>query len=156
MSAPFVFVPCSGSKADGDELPAVERYTGTLHRLAMRAALAITDEQHVLIVSAFYGLLKLDDMTKPYDARIDGLNFDDARALRGRVQAGVARMFLVDGFDPLDSALVSLCPRPYTELLLTAPAIEQAGIVRPLDDCGGIGGMRSVLSTLARDGRRVA
>jgi hypothetical protein len=67
---PFVVVPCGGAKLARPAI-AEELYTGSFHRLAMRAARAMTDRHRIRILSARYGLLELDDEVEPYEQRMD-------------------------------------------------------------------------------------
>lgn len=139
-AAPFVVVPCSGAKRPEPELPARERYTGQLHRLAMDAALTLTSEDRVRIMSARYGLLTLDQITEPYDRRVDDLNAEDLRQLKSWVHCDAISMHHQDP----DAPVVALVPGPYADVMAWSPLLERK-MVRPFDGCGGIGGMRSIL-----------
>lgn len=158
---PWVVVPCSGAKADDARLPAGERYTGSFHRAAMVAARRITeDDRLILIASARYGLIALDEVTEPYDRRLDALGHDDLRQWLGWVQcdagsrwtAGRYAVRTMNGIRPRagrpGAPVILFTPAFYTEKLLTIPLIARHA-VRPLpfEGCGGIGEMRHVLST---------
>lgn len=68
---PVVIVPCGGVKAAGT-LPAGEKYIGSYHRMTRKAAAAIAARTgaRVLILSALYGLLELDNLVDDYDLRM--------------------------------------------------------------------------------------
>ncbi|MFD9593109.1 DUF6884 domain-containing protein [Kitasatospora sp. NPDC059973] len=64
-----IIVPCGGAKLD-DVAPAGEMYTGTYHRAARRAAEQLAGPGgRVIILSAKYGLLPLDQWIRPYDLK---------------------------------------------------------------------------------------
>lgn len=166
MTAPYVIVPCSGAKADGEHLPARERYTGSLHRLALRAALALTDEDHVRIASARYGLLRLNDDTEPYDLRLDAQTVAEARLWRTRVQIAAGDIW--NSWCALDPAVgfstlrtdapraVLLTPTLYSLRLYEASHFIARVASRPLEGCTGIGEMRHVLATIVTSGQVAA
>lgn len=156
---PFVVVPCSAAKAPGSGLPARDRYVGSFHRLAMAAALRITEPQWVRIASAHYGLLHLDDLTEPYDVRLDALSAPQARRWRSRVETAACDMWVaglhgrLGGLGPFlgrpGAPLVLFTPAAYTDALLAAHPYFGRHAVRPLpfEGCRGIGEMRHVLTT---------
>lgn len=143
----FVVVPCSAGKRPELSLPARERYTGTLHRLAMAAALALVDEDRVRIASAKYGLLCLDDLTVPYDLRIEALDRHDRLAWRSKMHCDACRMHKVDP----DAEVIALVPALYVEAMRWSPMLARK-IVDPLAGCGGIGGMRHRLAVIRDTG----
>lgn len=149
-ATPWVIVPCSGSKRPEPVLPARERYTGPLHKLAMRAALTLTTPDRVRIQSARYGLLELDDRTVPYDMEASKLNADDARAFRSKAHCDACSMYWKDGRRPgyEMEPVIALVPVAYLEVLEWSPLLNRA-LVRPLAGCGGIGVMRQRLSAIA-------
>lgn len=101
-----VVVSCGGRKADG---PAVagELYTGSYHRAMRRAADALTrDGGRVLILSARYGLVELDELLAPYELRLGDAGAVSAERVREQAEAlGVA-----------DEAVTVLGGRAYVEL----------------------------------------
>lgn len=145
--APFVVVPCSGAKAPGPSLPAVERYTGGLHRLAMQAARTLTSDDRIRVASARYGLLELHQLTEPYDQRIDGLAADDLFALKSRIHVDGIRM---DHEDPT-AEVIALVPAAYVDAMSWSPMLARK-LVTPLAGVAGVGEMRGRLAGL-RDGR---
>lgn len=166
MSEVYVIVPCSGVKAEGAHLPARERYTGSLHLLATRAALALTDEAHVRIASARYGLLRLDDDTEPYDLRLDAQNLDEARLWRLRVQIAAGDIWNRWCAKAPGAQFITLRPDAPHAVLLT-PALYSRRLTEashflakvadlPLEGCAGVGQMRHVLATIITSGQVVA
>ncbi|WP_241665907.1 YaaA family protein [Prescottella subtropica] len=68
---PLVIVPCGATKLSTPEpVPAGQLYTGTYHRLGLRAAAALTDPSSTRILSALHGLLPLDRPVTPYNLRL--------------------------------------------------------------------------------------
>lgn len=146
VAAPYVVVPCSGRKAHGALLPARERYTGTLHRLAMAAARTITVEDRILILSARYGLLHLEDLTEPYDQALQTLPREELQATAARDHAAACGLHWADP----DASVVALVPNSYQRVLDQSPLLARK-LISPLMGCRGIGEMRGRLSRL-RDG----
>jgi len=68
---PLVIVPCGGRKLS-TPAPAGEIYTGSYHVACRRAAAALADPDRILILilSALYGLLRLDRVIAPYDLQM--------------------------------------------------------------------------------------
>lgn len=148
---PYVVIPCSGAKATGDVLPAVERYTGAMFRAALAAARRLTEDRFIRIASARYGLVSLDHPTQHYDRRLDALGRDDLRQWRSWVQCEACGMWAEWTTNGRPGAPVILfVPKFYAEQLKTAPLLAGAA-VEPFADCGGIGEMRHVLKTYEWD-----
>lgn len=61
----LVVIPCGSRKLDRPAR-AADLYTGSYHRACRKAADALRPER-LLILSARYGLLDLDDVVEPYD-----------------------------------------------------------------------------------------
>ncbi|MER5687514.1 DUF6884 domain-containing protein [Streptomyces sp. NPDC002205] len=61
----LVVIPC-GSRKLGRRARAAEMYVGSYHRACRKAADALQPDR-LLILSAHYGLLDLDDVIEPYD-----------------------------------------------------------------------------------------
>ena len=68
-SHPLVLVTCGGRKHSTPH-PAGQLYTGTFHRLCVRAAHTLTDPASIRILSARHGLLDLATIVDPYDTRL--------------------------------------------------------------------------------------
>jgi hypothetical protein len=108
-------IPCGGAKLDR---PARARdlYTGSMFRHTLTAALALADgdDARVLILSAQYGLLDLDEFIAPYDQRMDqpGRVTTDVltlQALLKGIGSEVYGLLPRAYFDALDAALRPLC-----------------------------------------------
>lgn len=64
----WVVIPCSSQKTDAYGLvPAVQRYRGPLFRASLRWAMSVAPRDHIVILSAKYRFLKLDDRIPEYD-----------------------------------------------------------------------------------------
>lgn len=142
-AGPVVIVPCSVRKL-GHRAPAGELYLGGHHSLARRAADALTAEGGtVLILSARYGLVTLDEVIEPYDLRMGEPGSITAAELR----AQAARLQL-DGAE---------------DVTVLAGAVYAAAVraiwphaVNPLAGTRGIGEQRGRLAALARAGSLTA
>lgn len=68
---PLVIVPCGTKKnTTPSKIPAAQRYTGTYHRLGLRAAAALTGPDLTRILSARFGLMPLHQLVEPYNLRL--------------------------------------------------------------------------------------
>lgn len=64
-AAELIVIPCGARKLDRPAR-AADMYVGSYHRACRRAAQALRPDR-LLILSARYGLLGLDDLIEPYD-----------------------------------------------------------------------------------------
>ncbi|MGW1290813.1 DUF6884 domain-containing protein [Streptomyces sp. NPDC002586] len=63
-------IPCSAAKLDVAAAPAGEMYIGSYHVAARRAALAcVSDASELVVLSAKFGLVRLDDRILHYDMK---------------------------------------------------------------------------------------
>ena len=86
-----IVIPCSARKK-AESAPAGELYTGSYHRACRATADALADEDTaVLVLSARYGLVRLDEVLEPYD-----VTFGDRGAVSGLLLAAQARRLGVD------------------------------------------------------------
>lgn len=68
---PLVIVPCGATKdPTPSKMPAGQRYTGTYHRLGLRAAAALAGPNTTRILSARFGLVPLHHLIEPYNLRL--------------------------------------------------------------------------------------
>ncbi|MGW1506069.1 DUF6884 domain-containing protein [Streptomyces mirabilis] len=88
----LVVIPC-GSRKLGRRARAADLYVGSYHRACRRAADALRPDR-LLILSARYGLLDLDDVIDPYDTPHGAADTITARALLQ--QATVRDIVLLD------------------------------------------------------------
>lgn len=129
----YVIIPCSGAKLDRSA-PARQLYTGSLFRLALAAALNLTDAELVRVLSARHGLVGLDTELAPYDVRMGE---------RGSVTVDQLRR-QADELTPAPALVVLLTPAAYTAPAL---AVWPAAVV-PLVGARGIGEMRGRLARI--------
>lgn len=134
----IVVVPCSGSKLE-HPAPARELYTGSLFRLALRAARRLVDDDWIRILSARHGLVELERELEPYDTTWGDDDAIDALDLHRQVRRH--RLELEPSF------FVSLCPGAYTGWLRSCVPGDK--LLTPLDGSRGIGEMRGRLSFIA-------
>ncbi|MFD7554191.1 DUF6884 domain-containing protein [Streptomyces sp. NPDC059835] len=79
----LIVVPCSMRKSGQTVAPADEMYTGSYHLAARKAAFALSgEESRPLILSAKYGLLRLEDRILDYDLKAGQAGTVGGAALR--------------------------------------------------------------------------
>lgn len=107
----WAIIPCCAPKLDGSH-PAADLYTSSTFRMQLRAALNITDRDHVLILSAKHGLLALDTIVESYDVKMGDAGSIDpvgiaAQALGHGIDWGHDVWAILPGtyFDRLDAGL---------------------------------------------------
>jgi hypothetical protein len=90
-AAELIVVPCGARKLD-HPARAGEMYTGSYHRACRRAAEALRPER-LVILSARYGLLDLDDEIEPYDTPHGATGAVTAALLRDQAaERGIAAL----------------------------------------------------------------
>lgn len=136
--ATVVVVPCSAAKAPtAKALPARSLYVGPYHLLCRRAAEAITGVDGVVVLSALYGFVTLDQHLSPYELRM---------GQPGSVQPDRLRAQADDlGLLCPSRRVIALGGRAYVE----AVAGVRPDALRPLAGCRGIGEQRSRLTRIA-------
>jgi hypothetical protein len=91
-AAPLVIVGC-GARKLRRPAPAGELYTGQHYQACMATARTLTSPDHIRILSAAHGLLKLDTETAPYDVKMGDVGSFTVHMLREQVK----RAGLLDG-----------------------------------------------------------
>ncbi|QDN84395.1 DUF6884 domain-containing protein [Streptomyces sp. RLB3-6] len=135
---PLVIIPCGSAKLD-HVAPAGELYVGSYHRSCRAAADALTaDGGTVLILSALYGLVTLDQEIEPYDLRMGQLGSVAVEKLREQAQE-----LGVDGAQEV----VILAGETYTDAALQV----WPNASTPLAGLGGMGYHLQHLARLAAD-----
>ena len=132
-SWPLVVIPCSKAKLAG--IHAAENlYVGSYHRAARAAALRMTVPKRVLILSARYGLIGLEDRIESYELTM---------GQRGSVTVTT----LASQAEGLQGPVVVLAGMAYTRMVLAVwPDAET-----PLAGSRGIGDHLARLKRLGRD-----
>jgi len=141
-----VIVSCGADKKacePGETIPAGELYTGSYHRAARRAADTLTHDSRtarVLILSARWGLLNLDDPIAPYDLRMGDDGAVSSEHLRHQAAAlGIS-----------DADVTVLGGRAYVEITRTVwPSLSA-----PLEGSRGIGDHLARLADIYNPHRR--
>lgn len=136
MSDRLVIIGCGAAKLPAPA-PAAELYTGQHFRLCLATALTLAPRNRVGILSAWYGLLALDEVIAPYDLTI------------GQPGAiGVERLAEQAADRQLTSwPVVALCSRRYADLLRAV----WSDVTAPLAGLG-IGYQRAELARICREG----
>lgn len=124
MSNDFAIIACSAKKLKTDTaVPAVELYQGELFKAQLafaRQCLKMPDTR-ILILSAWYGLMKSDSMIRPYDYSLNKMTTERRRAwgmgvaytlgiVTGVTGAFLDRVFVMGGklyCQPIEAALAA-------------------------------------------------
>lgn len=85
---PLVIVGCGASKHLAGRWLARHLYTGDYFQKRLAYARTLTDDRHILILSAHYGLIGLDVKVTPYDLRLGQPGSVTASQLKMQLQAG--------------------------------------------------------------------
>ncbi|MEU3452291.1 DUF6884 domain-containing protein [Micromonospora sp. NPDC006766] len=141
-------IPCGGAKLTR-RAPARDLYLGSLFRHTLdnaeRCARLDTETldqpARVLILSAKYGLVELDEVLEPYDLRMDAPGSITADALAA--QAGAL------GID-WGAEVYALLPRPYLARLDEALRSLDVWVQDVYEACGGNGDQRHVNAVIGR------
>lgn len=132
MRGQLVVIACGAAKLDRPA-PAADMYLGQQFRLALQTALALADRTDVRILSARYGLLRLNRMIRPYDLTLGQPGAIAAdQLLRQAVEAG-----------DIGRPVLALCPARYAQLLQAV----FSEVETPLTGLG-IGRQRQVLARM--------
>jgi hypothetical protein len=125
--APSVIViPCGAKKLD-HPAPAGDMYIGSYHRAARRAAEALAQPgTRIVILSALYGLLDLNDVIEPYELRLGDVDAITAGAIHEQ-----ARQM---GIEPATGVII-LAGKMYGDLAATV----WPDAARPLAGTRGMG-----------------
>ncbi|MGC5000587.1 DUF6884 domain-containing protein [Streptomyces sp. DT195] len=135
-TGPLVIIPCGSTKLDR-KAPAGELYVGSYHRSCREAADALTaDGGTILVLSALYGFVTLDQEIEPYDLRMGQPGSVTVEQLRRQ-----AREMGVDGAQEV----VVLAGETYTDAVLQVWPDAST----PLAGLGGMGYQRQYLAALA-------
>jgi uncharacterized protein DUF6884 len=121
-------------------VPAGAMYLGGYHRACRRAAAALTTPDRVLILSALYGFLPLEQVIEPYDLRMG----QPGSVTTGRLREQAAEL----GVDR-ETSVVLLGGRHYTEAALQVWTHART----PLAGVGGMGHQLQLLARIAAAGR---
>ena len=136
---PVVVVPCSARKAPRAVAPAGEMYVGSYHRMARRAAEALTRNGGlVLVLSARFGLVRLDQEIEHYDLTVGEPGTVVASMLRRQAAGlGVAH-----------ATVTVLAGRAYAQLARQVWPNAHT----PLLGARGIGEQRAILAAIIKKG----
>lgn len=131
-----VIVPCGGAKAPGVR-PAGEKYIGSYHRQTRKAAAAIAARTGatVLILSARYGLLHLDDTITDYDLVMG----QPGAVTAATVAAQAAQLGITD------TLVTVIAGRKYADVVTAV----WPHAVRVLDGTGGMGVQMNRMAQIA-------
>jgi hypothetical protein len=150
----YFVIPCGAAKAD-HATAAADLYTGSAFAHTLRAAqaeAAATERDlgattAVLILSAKYGLLALDDVVAPYDVKMGQPDSIGADALTAQAAAL--------GID-YDTEVYALLPAAYRERLTAALDALDVAVQDVYEAAPGIGYQRGVASSVLRSADTLA
>lgn len=131
MTTAYV-VPCGAAKLDR-EAPARDLYTSDHFRRQLRAAeLACEEGDVVLVLSALYGLVELDEVLEPYDLRMDQQHSTSAYTLALQLRAlGITEVY-------------ALLPSKYYRRLREAGDLVDVLVFDVYEDSRGVGHQASI------------
>lgn len=75
-----VFISCVKSKRK-TKAKARDMYISPLFRYSLKYALSLTSENKIYILSAKYGLLKLDEVINPYELTLNTMNESEKKKM---------------------------------------------------------------------------
>ncbi|XVQ08099.1 DUF6884 domain-containing protein [Spirillospora sp. CA-255316] len=132
----LIVVACGAAKRS-QPCPAGEMYTGGFHKACRRAAEVLAGEAgRVMILSAKYGLLGLDQVIEPYNLRL---------GQPGSVSPNTVRT-QAEGLGLLDTPVTALAGKDYANFLRKV-FVE---VRSPLAGSRGIGEMQARLAAIYR------
>lgn len=140
MTGSLVIIGCGAAKLDRPA-PAAQLYTGQHFRACLATATAIAPRDSILILSARYGLLGLDDPAEPYDLTMGQPGAIGADQLATQATAR----------GQLNQPVIALCSARYASLARQV----WADVATPLAGLG-IGRQRHALAVMraVREARR--
>ena len=128
----LVFISCTKLKRSVP-CKALEMYSpSTLFKLSLKYARKLTRDDNIYVLSAKYGLIKIDTVIKPYDETLNKMTKSD----RLRWSERVFKQFLNRGLDETTSQIIFLTGKRYHEFLIHK--FEKIGIkcFLPLEGMG--------------------
>lgn len=128
-------IPCGAGKQD-TAAPAAELYTGSMFTLALAAARALVDDQHILVLSALHGLVALDEVLDPYDVKMG----DDESV----TDFNVAAQMLALGWMYDDPDVYHLLPKAYSRVFEDAARLVGVAPAEVYEATAGIGEHRGI------------
>lgn len=138
----WVIIPCGGAKAN-EATTAADLYTGKMFKAALATARTITDDSHIVILSALHGLLELDEVVAPYNVKMG-----DADSIAwNEVAAQMISLGMVSDNDDLYSML----PKAYRSLLDDAARALGTYAVDVYEANAGIGEQNGICSQIRRN-----
>jgi hypothetical protein len=103
--ADYVMIPCGAAKGPV-ATTAAEMYQGSMFKDALATAREMFDDDRIFIISAEYGILRLDDVIEPYDKKLGDPGSVDA--------ATISRQLRDQGIE--NGSVLSLLPKNYNKL----------------------------------------
>ena len=111
MSGLIVLLSC-GKKKQNRECPASEMYTSSLFRKSLQLARRLTDDRHIYILSAKYGLIPLNQRIRPYELCLNGFSSREREEWGNRVYQTCLSVGITDS-----DRIVCLAGGKYSEAL---------------------------------------
>lgn len=113
--ADYVIIPCGAAKGKTATTVA-EMYTGSMFKDALATARQMFTDDRIFVISAEYGLLRLDDVIEPYDKKLGDPGSVDSTTISMQLRDEGIR----------DANILSLLPNDYHRLF-------QGGVDGPLN-----------------------
>ena len=107
-----VFISCVKSKKNKPS-KALELYISSLFKYSLSYALSLTKRDKIFILSAKYGLVKLDDIIQPYELTLNNMN----KRQRQEWSYKVYKQLVREGIN-FDEKAIFLCGKKYREFII--------------------------------------
>ena len=131
----YVIIPCGSAKL-GKAAAASEFYTGSMFQDALRTARKLYTDDRIYVLSAKYGLVKLDQVLKPYNVKLG-----DKGSISPKKLSKMIKDLGIEG------TVTSLLPKQYHKLFTDA-ARNELQIEQYFEGTRGIGDQKARLSQL--------
>ncbi len=131
----YVIIPCGNAKL-GKAAAASEFYTGSMFQDALRTARKLYTDDRIYVLSAKYGLVKLDQVLKPYNVKLG-----DKGSISPKKLSKMIKDLGIEG------TVTSLLPKQYHKLFTDA-ARNELQIEQYFEGTRGIGDQKARLSQL--------
>lgn len=137
----WVIIPCGGAKADSAQV-AADLYIGKHFKQALSAARTMTDDKHILILSALHGLLELDEVVEPYNVKMG----DADSVAWNQVAAQMISFGMVSDNDDIYTML----PKAYGEVFTDAARVLGTYAMDVYEANAGIGEQNGICASIKR------
>lgn len=132
----YVVIPCGAEKLTTSS-KAADMYTGSMFKDALNTARGVVPDEQIFILSAKYGLLRLDQVIEPYDIKFGTKGTIAPDSVAGQISQLISA----------DAHILSLLPAEYHKVL-AGGAGDYATLDRAFEGTKGIGQQKSKLKNI--------